>query len=88
MMNQEILNFIKEQLIMDNLQSRVYFLIEVAKEGESGKSIYADIISYIDDFWSLFSEPIIKAKENNTLIMDEIRAFDPENKLGYNNLIV
>jgi hypothetical protein len=36
----------------------------------------------------MFSEPLQKAIDSNTNPMDEIRAFDPENKLGYNNLIV
>lgn len=42
----------------------------------------------LDSFIELFSQPIQKSIDNGTDIMDEIRAFDPENKLGYNNLIV
>lgn len=42
----------------------------------------------IINFINMFSVPLQKAIDNGTDPMDEIRAFDPENKLGYNNLIV
>lgn len=42
----------------------------------------------IEKFIEMFSIPLQKAIDSGTEPMDEIRAFDPENKLGYNNLIV
>ena len=47
-----------------------------------------DIIVLVENFTEMFGEPIQKAMDNGTDPMIEISAFDPENKLGYNNLIV
>ncbi|MBP1999766.1 hypothetical protein J2Z69_000785 [Paenibacillus shirakamiensis] len=41
----------------------------------------------IDEFKELFAEPLQKALDQDTNPIDEIRTFDPENKLGYNNLL-
>ncbi|WP_059043927.1 hypothetical protein [Paenibacillus rubinfantis] len=41
----------------------------------------------IETFIEMFSQPLQLAMENGTDPMEEIKKFDPENTLGYNNLI-
>lgn len=59
----------------------------VHKEMDDEKISYIITVA-IDDFIKMFNDPIQKAINNGTDLMEEIRAFDPENKLGYNTLIV
>jgi hypothetical protein len=67
---------------MDRRQTRIYFIV-VSPDGTE-----FDGTVMVDKFIELFEIPLQKAIDNNTEPMDEIRAFDPENKLGYNELIV
>lgn len=41
----------------------------------------------VDKFIEMFEIPIQKAINNDTHPMDEIRLFDPDNKIGYNELL-
>jgi hypothetical protein len=76
-----MIEFLSEHMVMDRRKTKLFFIM--LHEGmELGFSVN------VDDFMDLFSVPIQKAMDNNTDPMDEIRAFDPENKLGYNDLIV
>lgn len=77
-----MIEFLANYFIMDRRQSRIYFIV-VSPDGTE-----FDGTVMVDKFIELFSEPLQKCIDNGTDPMDEIRAFDPENKLGYNNLIV
>lgn len=66
---------------MDKGSTRIYFIANF--EGNE-----YTVTVFLDKFLEMFSVPVQKAIDNGTDPMDEIRAFDPENKLGYNNLIV
>lgn len=71
-----------KHFIMDRNRTRIYF------QNYTEDGTMYDIIVLTEKFIQMFSAPLQKAMDNGTDPMDEIRAFDPENKLGYNNLIV
>lgn len=81
----EMINFLSGYFIMDRRKTRLYFnnITQI-----NGQPYYYDIIVLVEDFIGLFEVPIKLAMENGTDIMAEIRTFDPENKKGYNNLII
>lgn len=81
-----MIEFLSSYFIVDRNKTRIYFL-NTFIDGEGNEMVY-DIITLVDNFIEMFEEPIQKAMNGGTDIMDEIRAFDPENKLGYNDLIV
>lgn len=77
-----MIDYICNYFIVDRRKTRIYF-VAINNIGTE-----YTVVTLIDDFIELFNEPIQKAMENGTDLMDEIRSFDPENKRGYNNLIV
>jgi hypothetical protein len=76
-----MIDYLSKILIMDGKKTRLYFLL---KQDDMEHTVTV----MVDKFIQMFSVPLQKAIDNGTDPMDEIRAFDPENKLGYNNLIV
>lgn len=70
-----------EYFMMDRNKTRIYF-----QNYTNNGDIY-DIIVLVENFIDMFGKAIQKAMDNNTDIMEEIRLFDPENNLGYNDLI-
>jgi capsule polysaccharide export protein KpsE/RkpR len=81
-----MIDFLESNFIMDRSRTRIYFK-GTYQENNGVENIY-DIITPVDRFIEMFAEPIQKAMDSGTDIMDEIKAFDPENKLGYNDVII
>jgi hypothetical protein len=81
-----MLDFLSSYFIVDRRQTRIYFTNTYLNN--EGETVYYDIIVPIETFISMFEEQIKSAMENGTDLMDEIKTCDPENKLGYNNLIL
>lgn len=81
-----MIDFLANYFIMDRRKTRIYYIIET--EQDDGSIVAFDAIVMVDIFIEMFGVAIQKAIDNGTDVMEEIREFDPENKWGYNNLIV
>lgn len=77
-----MIGFLSSYFIMDRRLTRIYFISRDSEGNDYNITVLVDV------FIDMFEEPIQTAMDNGTDIMDEIRKFDPENKLGYNNLLV
>lgn len=76
-----MIDYLTKKLVTDRKGTRLFF---TSIENDQEFTITVSLEYFVE----LFSEPLQKAIDNDTDPMDEIRAFDPDNKLGYNNLIV
>lgn len=82
----EMIEFLSSYFIMDRRKTRIYFV--TVFHTPEGEDVEYDLITKVKNFILLFEEQIQLAMDNGNDIMDEIRKYDPENKYGYNNLIV